>query len=226
MALQILENTDNEVSITSRDIASLTEKEHKNVKVDIEKALNRDTLKFKRIYLDSMNRNQTEYVLPKNIALGIISGYSFDLRMKIINRLDELEKQVSKPLTYEQIMQNALLLADTRVKELENKIQLDVPLVSFATTVKSAINSVLIRDWAKSIGLKEKDVRVWLYAKGYMYKNVQDKWCVYATDKAKKYFEAVPTTQSTTKGTFVNYTIKIKGEGQTALTDLITKDIL
>lgn len=95
----LLNVNNNEVAITSRDIASLTNKQHKNVKRDIEVQLKEDTLKFGHTYLDSMNREQTEYVLPKNIALGIVSGYSFELRMKIINRLDELEKQANKPLT-------------------------------------------------------------------------------------------------------------------------------
>ena len=220
--LQIIEqNNSNYVSISSRDIAELTGKQHIHIKRDIEVALKEDVSKYGYIYLDSMNRKQKEYILPKNIALGIVSGYSFDLRMKIINRLDELENKQNMPLTYEETMQNALLLADKRVKELENKIIVDKPLVSFATTVQSATNSVLIRDWCKSIGIREKDARMWLLSKGYIYKDIKGKWNLKATDTAKKYFEAVPTTQSTSMGTFVNYTIKIRGEGQTALTDKI-----
>ncbi len=90
MQIAIIEK--DRVEISSREIAELTGKEHRNVKRDIENALGKDALKFEHIYLDSMNRQQTEYILPKNIALGIVSGYSFDLRMKIINRLDELEQ--------------------------------------------------------------------------------------------------------------------------------------
>lgn len=223
MQIAIIEK--DRVEISSREIAELTGKEHRNVKRDIENALSKDALKFEHIYLDSMNRQQTEYILPKNIALGIVSGYSFELRMKIINRLDELENKKNKPLTYEETMQNALLLADSKVKELEFKIKNDIPLVSFATTVQTSINSVLIRDWVKSIGLKEKDVRAWLSKKGYIYKNKQEKWRVFATDTAKKYFEAVPSAQSTAKGTFINYTIKITGEGQIALTDKILIEV-
>ena len=137
----------------------------------------------------------------------------------------DIEKNKNKPLTYEEVMQNALLLADKKVKELENKIQLDLPKVAFATTVEASINSVLIRDWAKSIDLKEKDVRNWLNKKGYIFRDVKGSWCVYANDTAKKYFESVPTTNATTKGTFINYTVKIKGEGQIALTDKIIKDL-
>ncbi len=137
----------------------------------------------------------------------------------------EVEKRQNKPLTYEQIMQNALLLADKKVKELEHKIEVDKPKVSFASTVESSLNSVLIRQWAKSINLKEKDVRDWLNEKKYIYRDSKSNWTIYATEKAKQYFELVPSTNSNQTGTHLNYTVKIKGEGQIALTDKILKDL-
>lgn len=118
----------------------------------------------------------------------------------------------------------------TRIeKEKNQKLIIEAeqnkPKLSFVATVESSINSVLIRDWCKSINLREKDVREWLRSKGYIYKNTNSKWRLSANETAKKYFEAVPTTQATTKGTFLEYTIKIKGEGQIALTDKILKDL-
>lgn len=110
----------NETTITSRDIASLTNKEHKNVKRDIEVALEKDALKFEHIFLDSMNRKQTEYVLPKTIALGIVSGYSFELRMKIINRLEELESQ-NKDNSNITLLARGHVQAIVRIENLENQ---------------------------------------------------------------------------------------------------------
>ena len=43
----------------------------------------------------------------------------------------DIEKSKNKPLTYEEIMQNALLIADKKVKELEHKIEIDKPKVVF-----------------------------------------------------------------------------------------------
>ena len=216
------------IYISSREIASLTKKEHKNVKRDIENALGTDTLNFERIYLDPQNRKQTEYILPKNIALGIVSGYSFKLRMKIINRLEKLEEIANKPLILsdKEIMNRAFLIATNKVEILEAQIKTDKPLVSYATSVKATVNSVLIRDWSKSIGLKEKNVRHWLWEQNFIYKNKQNKWCMYANEKAKKYFEAIPVTSSNSTGTHLSYTIKIRGEGQTALTELVLKDLI
>ena len=137
----------------------------------------------------------------------------------------DIEKNKNKPLTYEEVMQNALLIADKKVKELEHKIEVDKPKVSFASTVESSLNSVLIRQWAKSINLKEKDVRAWLNEKKYIYRDSKSNWTIYATEKAKQYFELVPSTNSNQTGTHLNYTVKIKGEGQIALTDKILKDL-
>lgn len=58
--------------MSSREIATLCDKEHKNVKHDIEvmaEQLELDTLRFEHIYLDSMNREQTEYLLDKETCL-------------------------------------------------------------------------------------------------------------------------------------------------------------
>ena len=83
-----------QATMSSREIAELTGKEHKNVKRDIEnmlKELGKDALSFERIYLDSMNRQQTEYHLDRELTQTLITGYSIPLRHKVIQRLNELE---------------------------------------------------------------------------------------------------------------------------------------
>ena len=83
-----------QATMSSREIAELTGKEHKNVKRDIEnmlKELGKDALSFERIYLDLMNRQQTEYHLDRELTQTLITGYSIPLRHKVIQRLNELE---------------------------------------------------------------------------------------------------------------------------------------
>ena len=81
-------------TMSSREIAELTGKEHGHVKRDIEqmlKALEKDVSTFGCIYLDSVGRKQTEYRLDRELTQTLITGYSIPLRHKVIQRLNELE---------------------------------------------------------------------------------------------------------------------------------------
>lgn len=87
-------NNHHAVTMSSREIAELTGKEHKNVKRDIENMLSdlgEDALSFERIYFDSVNRQQTEYHLDRRHVECLLTGYNAVLRMKVIDRMHELE---------------------------------------------------------------------------------------------------------------------------------------
>lgn len=86
--------------MSSREIAELTGKQHQHVKRDIDHlfaALELDASSFGRIYRDTMNREQTEYALPKRETLILVSGYDPVMRAKIIDRWMELERQAVQP---------------------------------------------------------------------------------------------------------------------------------
>ena len=91
----------NIVTMSSREIAELTGKQHQHVKRDIEKMLEElqeDASKFGHIYLDSMNRDQTEYRLDRELTETLLLGYSAPLRRKVIRRLRELEEGQYQPI--------------------------------------------------------------------------------------------------------------------------------
>ena len=86
----------NQKTMSSREIAQLCEKEHFNVKRDCEvmfKGLQLDALKFEGIYFDSLNRQQTEYLLDEELTMTLVTGYNIVLRNRVIKRWKELEGQ-------------------------------------------------------------------------------------------------------------------------------------
>lgn len=102
----------NQATMSSREIAELTEKHHQHVKRDIEsmlEALEKDVTSFGRIYFDSMNRQQTEYCLPKDLTITLVSGYSVKMRHVIVTRWQELEARTQHLIP--QTLSEALRLA-------------------------------------------------------------------------------------------------------------------
>ncbi|WP_132578809.1 Rha family transcriptional regulator [Pseudomonas sp. LP_4_YM] len=88
-------------TMSSREIAELTGKRHPDVKRDIQsmaKDLQEDVSSFARIYLDGMNRQQTEYLLDREHTDCLLTGYSAAMRMAVIKRWRELESQAALAL--------------------------------------------------------------------------------------------------------------------------------
>jgi hypothetical protein len=82
------------VTMSSLEIAGLTGKKHPHVLRDIDKMLKdlgEDRSKFGSMYLDGYGREQSCYNLPQRECLILVSGYSTQMRAKIIDRWQELE---------------------------------------------------------------------------------------------------------------------------------------
>lgn len=85
------------LTMSSREIAELTEKEHAHVMRDIRamlEVLKKDASIFGAIYHDAYGREQACFDLPKRETYILITGYSVTMRAKIIDRWQELEAQV------------------------------------------------------------------------------------------------------------------------------------
>ena len=83
-------------TMSSREIADLTNKEHKNVMADIRKmceSLNIQSAEFSADYKDDKGRTYPCFNLPKRETLILVSGYDVVTRAKIIDRWQELENQ-------------------------------------------------------------------------------------------------------------------------------------
>lgn len=96
MELVISDLLNNDITMTSREIAEVTGKKLYHVNRDISamlSELNLDKSIYGSIYFDNKNRQQTEYVLDEELTLTLVTGYSIKLRNAVIKRWKQLENQ-------------------------------------------------------------------------------------------------------------------------------------
>ncbi|MDW2262023.1 phage antirepressor KilAC domain-containing protein [Vibrio sp. 1557] len=211
-------STNTEMTMSSREIAELTGKRHDNVKVDIAKMLdelNLDALKFQDIYFDSMNRKQTEYRLDKDHTECLLTGYSANLRMRVIKRWHELEKQTQ--LQVPQSFAEALQLAANQAKELEEKNQalaIAAPKAEFADAIAGADKGVKLGQFAKTVGLGPVTIfRVLRELKIFMSRG--DSYNLPYQDYVERsYFTVKQGTYETNSQTRISHTALITGKGE------------
>lgn len=120
-------------TMSTREIAELTGKAHFHVKRDVLsmlKELGEDASSFGCIYLDPLNREQTEYLLDREHTDCLLTGYSAAMRITVIRRWHELEAQVAQPqpLSTIEILQIAMesekarLMLTAQVEQQATKI--------------------------------------------------------------------------------------------------------
>lgn len=87
------------LTMTSREIAELTNKNHADVLRDIRLMLSELKVGesiFAGSYLSQQNKELPLFNLPKRETLILVSGYNIELRSRIIDRWLELEQQVAE----------------------------------------------------------------------------------------------------------------------------------
>ncbi|ATO57154.1 phage regulatory protein, rha family [Bartonella sp. 1-1C] len=148
-------------TMSSREIAELCDKRHDHVMRDIKKMLEElnapkfGVVDFSGYYLDSKGETRPCYHLPKRECLILVSGYSTSLRAKIIDRWQELEKQVAtpqinlanaleNPLTIKQL----LLESINQLEDLRNEVSTLKPKAEALEGLKRSDGLFgLINDW-------------------------------------------------------------------------------
>ncbi len=140
-------------TMSSREIAELTGKQHQHVRRDIDKMLTElgeDVSKFGRIYIDDSNRKQEEFHLDRELTDTLLTGYSAVMRRKVIARWRELEGKAAAPLapaelSRMEILQLAiesekgrLLAIEERDRAIATKAQIGDKKVATAMATASA----------------------------------------------------------------------------------------
>ena len=109
-------------TMSSREIAEITGKEHSHVMRDIRLLIVQgvDESNFGLVdYCDSKGEKRPMYQLTKKGCLILASGYNAMLREKIINRWEQLEIEHRNKFPIPQTYSEALMLAANQAKQIE-----------------------------------------------------------------------------------------------------------
>jgi phage antirepressor YoqD-like protein len=161
--------------MSSREIAELTGKRHPDVKRDIVSMLSDlkiDVSSFAHIYLDAQNRNQTEYLLDREHTDCLLTGYSAELRMKVIRRWRELEEQSQQPRLPTNFAE-ALQVAADQAREnqrLHLVIEQQAPKVAALEQLAGTRGSICITEAAKHLGMGPLKLFTWMAANRWIYR--------------------------------------------------------
>jgi len=209
------------LTMTSLEISILTWKEHSNVLKDIEKMFNDLEMgaesQVKYYFAEqSQTGEMKRYKLPKKLTLTLVSWYNAKLRESIIDRWLELEK----PKTWMSLVLESIKFLETEIikeKEknliLEEKIEEDRPLVSFANTIAQTSESILVREfckllWDEWINIWQNKLYKWFRKNGYLMKNNEP------FQHSLKYFSVSERVVKSVKWDILTNTTYINWSGQ------------
>lgn len=192
--------TNANLTMSSLEIAELTGKRHDSVLRDVRKMLNElkiqpvdlgqskfgqsdlglhkfEESSFEGTYINQQGKKQPCYNLPKEETLCLVAGYSTVLRMKIIKRWQELEKQNAHKAPNN--LKEALLLAYKQQEQLEEQekiIQEAKPKLVFASAVEGCKNAIAVGELAKilkqnGIDIGQNRLFSWLRDNEYIHKH-------------------------------------------------------
>lgn len=130
---------ENTATMSSLDIAAITEKEHAHVMRDIRNVLDEAGIglsKFGSSYRNAQNKEQPCYQLPRRECDLVISGYSVTYRLAIIDRWRELENKQSFQLPASFAEALRLAADQAEVIAIQNgQLAVAAPKVEFYDTV-------------------------------------------------------------------------------------------
>ena len=175
-------------TMSSKEIADMTGKEHKDVLRDIRnmfEQLQIDSAQFCAQYKDSTGRTLPCFNLDKDLSICLVSGYNVQLRMAIIKRWNELEAQVLEAVRPSYMIedpvarakkwieeQTAKQEAEAKLLEAAKALEVMKPTVDAYDLIAGKKGSMCFQDAYKFLGgMKLKDMKQWMYDKKWINKD-------------------------------------------------------
>lgn len=195
-------------TMSSRELAQLCDKEHRNVLRDIdllnETYTHMGLPKIEQGYYthpSTGSQQHREFLLTKEQSIDLVTGYRADIRIRINRRWAELEAQNSAPAlpNFADPVQAARAWADAVEKQQLAIAQIAElqPKAAALDVISTASNSLNLRETAKTLGVQEKKFVAWCIKHDWLYRDAKSKLCPIAHRIQKGFLEqrAVPFTK-------------------------------
>ncbi|MDN8449662.1 phage antirepressor KilAC domain-containing protein [Acinetobacter baumannii] len=220
--------------MTSLEIADLVEKRHDNVKRTIENLVKQGIITSPQIEeKPTAGRPSTFYVFigeqGKRDSIIVVAQLCPEFTARLVDRWQELEAQVAKPvdpmqlLSDPNLLRNALLTYSEKVIELEQKVEVMQPTVEAFDRIATADGSLCLTDTAKALQMRPKDFISLLNRKQWIYKRAGATHYVGYQDKVQSgYLEH--KVMEVTRGdgsTKITEQVRVTPKGLTKLSKLL-----
>lgn len=180
-------------TMSSREIAELTGKEHAHVMRDIRnmlEVLKKDASSFGGIYKDAYGREKPCFNLDRELTMTLVSGYDIPLRHRVVTRLAELEAQATQQqinpanLSRLQLIELAMQAEQERIESeqkraaLEAKVEVMAPKAEALDRIAAGDDTLTFTQAAKLLGIKRDTLTKWMHANAWVYRQ-NASWLAY-----------------------------------------------
>ncbi|WP_395263308.1 phage antirepressor KilAC domain-containing protein [Enterobacter hormaechei subsp. xiangfangensis] len=161
-------------TMSSREIAQLTDKEHKNVLRVIRDLISTGILaaQIEPLKFEYRGQQFDYYELNKRDSLVLVARLSPEFTAAIVDRWQELESTNYESFVVPKSLPDALRLAahlEEQRQELESKLAIAAPKAQFVDSYVNASGSLGFRETCKLLHIKENAFRQFLLESEIMY---------------------------------------------------------
>ena len=205
-------NNSNSPKMSSREIAEITGKQHKNVIRDCDK-LNESyeklgLLKIEQGYYtheNTGNQQHRECLLTKIQTMDLMTGYNIELRIKVNRRWEELEKAQTKINPRLTLVEALRAYADEVERNEKLKGEIEVknvliaeyePKVTYYDQILASTDTITVTQIAKDYGMTAQELNKLLHENKIQFKQ-SGQWILY-----KEYAKLGYTKSHTTPITY------------------------
>lgn len=215
-------------TMSSREIATLCEKEHKNVVRDIRNmldSLDGSLLSHEYYQILTDERGYTgEILLNENLSINLVTGYNPTLRLRMVQHWQELRKP--KELSRMELIELAMQAERERIA-LENKVEQLQPKADAYEILSGAKGSVSIRVASGELKVPEKKFIQWLLDNDWAYREgnrTDGKLLPHAHRKEQGYLELVSVVIYNTGEAVARSQTKVTQKGLARLAQIFSKN--